>query len=83
MDVHVAGLALEALVQQAVQQRAAVITEGGRGEGVQGKVVLRPRVTGPAMLVGTRRSILLLQARTLEGDKLVAPLVHHIRADLC
>ena len=61
--VRVRGtVALQALVHEAVQQRAAVVTEGGAAVAVGAKLVHSgPRLPVPAVLDSADGAVLLLQ----------------------
>ena len=55
-------VALQALVHEAVQQRAAVVTEGGAAVAVGAKLVHSgPRLPVPAVLDSADSAVLLLQ----------------------
>ena len=55
-------MALETLVHQAVQQRAAVVTEGGAAVAVGAELVHSgPRLAVPAVLDSAHSAVLLLQ----------------------
>ena len=69
MHVHITGAAFVALVNDAVEQRPAVVAERGRSVRVHHELVFGARVV---------RVHALVHAGTLEGHELVTPLVHHI-----
>lgn len=81
MHIHVAHFALVALVEYSVEQRAAMVTEGGRGVGVHLEMVTSARVVLANARRGSTRQA-LVDARTTEGHKLMATLVHHVGTDL-
>lgn len=70
VHVHVAGLAFETLMDETVQQRAAVVAKRRRSVRVNLELVLGPGVIAVDALVDTR---------TLECDELVAPFVDNVQ----
>lgn len=73
VDVHVTGVAFHALVYEPIEERTAVVAEGGTSIRVDTELVLAPRVIGVGALVCSRAG---------EGDELMAPLMYHKTAHL-
>lgn len=73
MDIHIAGVTLHALVNEAVEERATVIAEGGAPIGVDLELVLSSGI----ICIGP-----LICPRAGERDKFMASLVDHKTANL-